>query len=333
MVRTSFFQNSRFRPKNLGSLELEPFVFIASNAITPAQSNCKNDQWRGVLLRWIFILRASLQAVDGQGDESPHPNDRPKRILLLGQKPDSHPRATHEYMSGVRLIGRYLQQQGGLHVVLVQADDPWADGPDELDGADGVFLFLSEGAKWVSSDASRLAAFERLAGREGALSGLHWGLGTKTQEPVSAFVKLLGGCHGGPDRKYKVDTFRLSPLDVNHPITAGIKPFSVHDEFYYGLKFPPRATAGVGESNAVVPLIQVTGSGVDDPVAWAWERPDGGRSFGFTGLHFHENWKLLEYRRLVIQGILWSVKRPIPPGGLDLELKEGDLDLPDVGTK
>ena len=68
---------------------------------------------------------------------------RPKRLLLLGQKPDSHPKATHEYMRACQIIARLLQDRGNLQVVVVQADSPWTDGPQLLDGADGVFLFLS----------------------------------------------------------------------------------------------------------------------------------------------------------------------------------------------
>jgi hypothetical protein len=56
-------------------------------------------------------------------------------------------------------------------------------------------------------------------------------------------------------------------------------------------------------------------------VAWAWQRPDGGRSFGFTGLHFHDNWQLSEYRRLVVQGVLWSLKLPIPSSGVDVAIE------------
>ena len=62
-------------------------------------------------------------------------------------------------------------------------------------------------------------------------------------------------------------------------------------------------------------------------VAWCWERPDKGRSFGFSGLHFHANWKLLEYRRLVSQGVLWTLKLPLPRGGLKVEVKDEDLRL------
>lgn len=66
----------------------------------------------------------------------------------------------------------------------------------------------------------------------------------------------------------------------------------------------------------------------DETVAWAWERRDGGRSFGFTGLHFHENWKHEAYRRLVAQAVLWTLKVDSPAKGLNVEVSEGDLKLP-----
>ena len=69
-------------------------------------------------------------------------------------------------------------------------------------------------------------------------------------------------------------------------------------------------------------------------VAWAWQREDDGRSFGFSGLHFHQNWERIEYRRLVIQGIMWTLKETIPTEGLRLDLSEREIELPDgAGVK
>ena len=64
--------------------------------------------------------------------------------------------------------------------------------------------------------------------------------------------------------------------------------------------------------------------GTDEIVSCAWERPDGGRSFGFTGLHFHENWRRVAYRRLVAQGVLWTLKLPVPNAGLPVRLSADD---------
>ena len=49
------------------------------------------------------------------------------------------------------------------------------------------------------------------------------------------------------------------------------------------------------------------------------EREGGGRSFGFSGLHFHENWQIPEYRRLVAQGVLWTLDLPIPKDGIGVK--------------
>ena len=270
---------------------------------------------------WLVILAlASLIPVVALAEDRPKAEaDRPKRVLLLGQKPDSHPANSHEYMAGVRLIAKLLQNRGGLQTVVLQADSPWRDGPELLDGADGAVVFLTEGAKWVMEDADRLAAFQRLAKRGGGLSVLHWGMGTREAAPIESFVQLFGMCHGGPDRKYKVLTATISPTSEKHPILSGLAPVEVHDEFYYALKRPAQV-------ERLVPLIQVPIDGDNQTVAWAWERPDHGRSFGFSGLHYHDNWKLTEYRRLVLQGVLWSLGQSIPTEGLAVEVTVADLD-------
>ncbi len=252
-------------------------------------------------------------AADVTGDR------RPARLLLLGQSPDGHPWSTHEYMDGVRLIGSSLASEPGIRTIVVRADSPWVDGPELLDGADGAVLFLSEGARWLGEDRSRLHAFQRLAARGGGLVCLHWAMGCRGAGPINPFIQLFGGCHGGPDRKYRVLRTRLSPASARNPISRGIAPFDVEDEFYYRLKFADRGT--------VIPVLQAKIDGKPETVAWAFERSDGGRSFGFSGFHFHRNWKLLEYRRLIVQGILWTLKRPIPPAGAAVEVSESELTL------
>jgi type 1 glutamine amidotransferase len=276
----------------------------------------------GILLGVILLVPAG-----GWGQEKPAAPLR-QRILLLGQKPDGHPPTTHEYMAGLTLFAKLLARIPGVQTILIQADSPWKDGAELLDGADGVVVFLSEGARWVTEDADRLAAFQRLAKRGGSLSCLHWGMGTREAAPIADFTALFGACHGGPDRKYKVVSLTARPADNRHPALHGLTPFEVRDEFYYALKQPAPE-----RMLKVTPLLQVSIDDRDHTVAWAAERPDGGRSFGFSGLHFHENWKLPEYRRLVLQGVVWTLKRPVPEGGLSVGITDADLKLPAVESK
>ena len=81
----------------------------------------------------------------------------------------------------------------------------------------------------------------------------------------------------------------------------------------------------VQPAGTVRPLVQVTIDGHPETVCWAWERPDGGRSFGFSGLHFHANWQQPAYRRLIGQGVLWTLKQAIPKDGLPVDIAADEL--------
>ena len=251
----------------------------------------------------------------------------PKRVLLLGQGPDGHPFATHEYRSGLTILKKCLDRVDRVEATLIDADEPFRAGseltwPELIDRADGVVLFLAEGARWIQQDAARLAALERLAARGGALVGLHWGIGCRDAQYVEKFVELFGGCHGGPDRKYAVVAATTEIADSKHPIMTRVEPVTLEDEFYYRLRF-------AHPSGSVAPLLRVSIEGESHSVAWAWERPDKGRSFGFSGLHFHKNWQHEPYRRMVSQGIVWTLKLPVPLAGLNVEVTADDLKLPE----
>jgi type 1 glutamine amidotransferase len=244
--------------------------------------------------------------------------DVPKKVLLVGSPPDSHPVGTHEYLPGMEILGKCLKGVAAVEATVANAEGAWKEGPDLIGRSDCVVLFLTEGAAWVSADAARLAAFRQLARRGGGLICIHWGMGTRDAGPIQAFVALFGGCHGGPDRKYQVVDATVSVADRSHPIASGLKDFKVRDEYYYRLKL----------DKSVRPILRVPIDGNAETVAWAWERPDGGRSFGFSAMHFHENWKLPEYRRLMTQAVLWTSKLPVPSQGVRVDLADADLRLP-----
>jgi len=243
----------------------------------------------GLVVLMLVTVTASLGA------------EEPKRLLLVGQGPDSHPAGTHEYMAGVERVAKLLEADQRVKTQVVRADGEWTDGPELIENSDGLVLFVSEGAKWCSADPRRYEALTKLAARGGGLTVLHWGMGTREAGPIEPFLKLFGACHGGPDRKYQVVRSELRPAMPAHPIAAGLKAFDVRDEFYYRLKL------SAGEPG-VQPVMQALIDGQPETVAWAWERPDGGRSFGFSGLHFNDNWDLPEYALLMKQGVLWTLK-------------------------
>src|SRR5262249_25510348 len=110
-----------------------------------------------------------------------------------------------------------------------------------------------------------------------------------------------------------------------HEITRGVKPFTLRDEWYYNMHFvdglknvtpilqalPPDETRGTPAAKAR--------KGELETMAWAYERKGGGRSFGFTGGHFHRNWADEDFRKLVVNAILWSAKVDVPENGAKVE--------------
>ncbi|NBV84757.1 MAG: hypothetical protein EBS01_00485 [Verrucomicrobia bacterium] len=59
--------------------------------------------------------------------------------------------------------------------------------------------------------------------------------------------------------------------------------------------------------------------------AWAVDREDGGRGFGFTGGHFHKSWANDDQRKLVLNAILWTAKAEVPAGGVESKVTEEDI--------
>ena len=120
----------------------------------------------------------------------------------------------------------------------------------------------------------------------------------------------------------------------DHPITRGVKPFEINDEWYYHMRFRPEHAGRHPDSHHACPrpdtLSRPDGTHSGNPdvrrdvlekkepqhVAWASENAGGGRGFGFTGGHDHWNWGDPNFRKLVLNAILWTAKIEVPKDGV-----------------
>ena len=60
---------------------------------------------------------------------------------------------------------------------------------------------------------------------------------------------------------------------------------------------------------------------------------DGGRGIGFVGGHYHRNWAIDDFRKLVLNSIVWLARAEVPEGGVPskpvtLEMLNANLDRP-----
>jgi type 1 glutamine amidotransferase len=110
-----------------------------------------------------------------------------------------------------------------------------------------------------------------------------------------------------------VDSWSVRPLAVRHPVLNGVAPWVYREEMYshYFLFENPRRT----ELLEAVPADPKNGGW--STVSWAYDRPDGGRSFVWGGSDFHDNMHTVaDYRRYLLNGIAWTAGVEIPAGGV-----------------
>src|SRR5687768_9693932 len=185
-------------------------------------------------LKFAALLLCSIFAINISGAELTR-----KRLLIVGQGSDGHPPTTHEFMAGANVLAELLKPHKDIQATVVNGDEPWADGPKLIDGADGIVMLVTQGAQWMQIEPQRHAALKRLAARGGAIVALHWSVGAKDAKYIEGQLELLGATRGGPQRKYLVLSTELKRVVPAHPILTGIGDVKVYDEIYYVLDRVP----------------------------------------------------------------------------------------------
>jgi hypothetical protein len=259
---------------------------------------------------------------------------KPKIVLIAGSK--SHGSGDHEFFAGCALLQQMLLQNG---INPVMARDGWPKDESIFKDAKAVMFYADGGGGHPMLKPQRLAIVQGLLKQGAGFACYHYAVEfPKNDAPV--VLPMLGGYF---EPFWSVNpTWKASFKDLpNHPATRGVKPFEVHDEWYYHMKFvdgmkgvtpiltaiPPDSTRGkdgANDAHGGNPEVQKH-KGEPEHMAWAYERADGGRSFGFTGAHYHRNWGDENFRRLVVNSLLWVAKQDVPEGGAKVELNLDDL--------
>jgi type 1 glutamine amidotransferase len=248
------------------------------------------------------------------------------KIVLVAGRP-SHGPGEHEFFAGCALLMKVLRETTGVFPVM--ARDGWPKDPKTWIGARSVVFYMDGGAGHPILQDNRKEQIQNLLDAGVGFVNLHYAV----EYPKANGEQVLGWLGGyyetgfSTNPHWKAD-FREFP---QHPITRGVKPFAIQDEWYYNIRFAPDLK-GITPILKAVPPDQTRGTeaarqypGREEILAWAFDRPGGGRSFGFTGGHFHRNWGDENFRRLVINAILWSAGVEVPEEGAKVDLRPVDL--------
>jgi hypothetical protein len=85
-----------------------------------------------------------------------------------------------------------------------------------------------------------------------------------------------------------------------------------------------RGKPGANDAHGGNPEVQKH-MGEPEHVMWAIQRPDGGRGFGISGAHYHKNWGDENFRKTVLNAVLWISKMDVPAGGVQSSVTAEEL--------
>ena len=276
-----------------------------------------------LLIAGIAWLPKATLVKQSQKSEPAAPAKK-KIIFIAGAC--SHGAGEHEHKAGCQLLANELNKQMGkdLEAEVFQG---WPADSTVLNNASSIVMYMDGGGGHLAlKHMDHVAA---LVKKGTGLVCIHYAVEFPKETGGPEFKNWLGGYfepHWSVNPHWNAE-YKSLP---KHPVTSGVLPFTLRDEWYYHMRFlddmkgvtpiltaiPPASTLerkdGPHEGNEFVRKK----IGQPQHTAWAVERPDKGRGFGFTGGHFHKNWGNEHFRKLVLNAIVWTAKIPVPKQGV-----------------
>lgn len=287
-------------------------------------------------LAWLpkAVTRSKLAAHKPSWQNSKILKEKKKIVFIAGAC--SHGPGEHEHIAGCRLLANELNKNMGDAAEAI-VYDLWPTDTTVLNDASTIVMYMDGGEGHLA--LRHLKHLDALMKKGVGIACLHYAVEVPNNIGGPEFKNWLGG--------YFETFWSVNPTwDAEykslpkHPVTNGVTPFTLKDEWYYHMRFqdnmktvlpiltaiPPASTLdrkdGPHEGNEFVRKEL----GKPQHMSWVTERKDGGRGFGFTGGHYHKNWGNENVRKLVLNGIAWTAKINIPAKGVATsQLSDADL--------
>ncbi len=261
-----------------------------------------------------------------------------KQVLLLAGNP-SHGFGAHDHLAGCSLLAKLLNESGLPVEAKVHSlqNSGWPK-PEELAAANTIVIYSDGGDNHPFN--KHLEELAELTAKGVGIVCIHYGVEVPKEKSGEAFLDWTGGYF---EMNWSVNPHWIAKYEKfpKHPTTNGVKPFSTNDEWYYHMRFrekmegvvpvltdlPPENTVGKDGTHSGNPAVREAIKNKEPQhMAWATQRADGGRGFGCSGGHVHWNWGNNQFRKLILNAIVWTAKVDVPADGV----KAGTVTVDDL---
>ncbi|MDX1969366.1 MAG: family 16 glycoside hydrolase [Planctomycetaceae bacterium] len=272
-------------------------------------------------------------------------------LLLAGRR--SHGFGAHDHTAGCALLAKLLNDSGLPITAEMHSleKDGWP-AAEKLAKANTIVIYADGGGGHPFN--THLEELQELTSKGAGIVCIHYGVETVTGPPGDAFLKWTGGFF---EANYSVNphwtaNYRKFPT---HPVTSGVEPFEINDEWYYHMRFregmegvtpiltdlPPLTTLVHVDAEGKPVMVEENGKQtyklsrpenahnnnpharkavIEDKqpqhMAWATENPNGQRGFGCSGGHVHWNWGNDQFRKLFLNAVVWTAGLDVPANGV-----------------
>ena len=269
-----------------------------------------------------------------------------KSVLFLAGKP-SHSNGEHEFRAGCILLADALNKSGADIEAKVHFYG-WPEDESIFDGVDACIIYADAGGRF----GEKYAFLDKKVKEGMGIMFMHYGVHPPKQIGKKYFTDWIGA--------YMTDEISVNPHwiadivpDKSHPIARGMKEsFTAYDELYFNMQIPTKAecdcyhpvATAIPTPEKIVKYINMWNAegakcfGTKQAMMWcrAPEAGKGGRGIGFVGGHYHRNWAIDEFRKLVLNAIVWVARGEVPSAGVKsskvtLEMLNKNLDRPKTG--
>jgi len=282
---------------------------------------------RNLPLYFVALVCLLVLALAPDFRANPVPVGNPKKIVFVAGKA-SHGTGQHEHRAGCMLLAAQLEKSGlGFETMVVT--NGWPSDESVFDGADAIVIYADGGPSHPAM--KHLEKLKQLADKGIGIGCIHYAVEVPKGKPGAVFLETLGAYF---ETDWSVNPhWDASFKMTDHEIANGVDDFTIRDEWYYHMRFrenmegitpilssaPPAETLSRKDGpHSGNPHVRQAVLVDKEPqhVMWAFERPNKGRSFGFTGGHFHKNWQNDDQRRVVLNAIVWISGGKIPESGI-----------------